>query len=246
MSEETMFNEYYPRDFAVHPPAYSPRYKTTALRSPRYPLVSIDPTLSELSAPSFSSEDLDPLDHDLLRNYSKEGLPIGERIIVHGHLLDENGKPVPHALIELWQANAGGRYRHFTDRYIAPLDPHFGGSGRTLSDANGYYFFRTIRPGPYPWRNGMNDWRPAHIHFALSGKAWCQRLITQMYFEGDPLIARDAILATIPDQHAIERLVGRFDPHAAVPFDCLAYRFDIVLRGERATLFESRLPESRS
>lgn len=237
---------YYPRDFSVHPPAYCPKYKTTALRSPRHPLISIDPTPTEVTGPRFSSGDIHPLDHDLLRNYSDQGSPVGERIIVHGHVFDENAKPVPQALIEVWQANAGGRYRHEIDRYIAPLDPHFGGCGRTLSDANGYYFFRTIRPGPYPWRNSMNDWRPAHIHFAVSGKAWCQRLITQMYFEGDPLIPRDAILSSIGDAPAIGRLIGRFDPHSAVPFDSLAYRFDIVLRGERETLFESRIPGPQS
>jgi protocatechuate 3,4-dioxygenase beta subunit len=246
MSASTRLNEYYPRDFSVHPPAHSPNYKTTALRSPRYPLISIDPTLTEVTGPRFGPGDINPLDHDLLRNYSGQGLPVGERIIVHGHVLDENANPVPQALIEVWQANAGGRYRHEIDGYIAPLDPHFGGCGRTLSDANGYYFFRTIRPGPYPWRNAMNDWRPAHIHFAVSGKAWCQRLITQMYFEGDPLIRRDAILSAITDADSIDRLIGRFDPQSAVPFDSLAYRFDIVLRGERATLFESRLPEAQS
>jgi protocatechuate 3,4-dioxygenase beta subunit len=162
---------------------------------------------------------------------------------VHGYILDEHARPVPNALIEIWQANAGGRYRHANDRYLAPLDPNFGGCGRTRSDQNGYYFFRTIRPGPYPWRNRMNDWRPAHIHFSLSGKAWCQRLITQMYFEGDPLIQRDAILGTVSDLGALQQLVARLDIHAAVPFDSLAYRFDMVLRASRETLFESRLPE---
>lgn len=239
-------HEYYPRNFAVHPPAHSPHYKTTALRSPGYPLISIDQTLTEVSGPLFSPDDVPAGDHDLLTNFSRGGLPVGERIILHGHVLDENAIPVPGALVELWQANAGGRYRHEIDRYLAPLDPHFGGCGRALTNPQGYYFFRTVRPGPYPWRNRMNDWRPAHIHFAVSGKAWCQRLITQMYFEGDPLIRRDAILASIPDPDAIDRLIARLDPDASVPFDSLAYRFDMVLRGERATLFESRLPDPQA
>ncbi len=243
MGSSQVFDEYYPRNFAMHPPAYDPKYKTSVLRSPRQALISIDPTLTEVSGPQLSSFELSPLDHDLILNHAQGGLPIGERIVVHGYILDEHARPVPNALIEIWQANAGGRYRHANDRYLAPLDPNFGGCGRTRSDQNGYYFFRTIRPGPYPWRNRMNDWRPAHIHFALSGKAWCQRLITQMYFEGDPLIQRDAILGTVSDLGALQQLVARLDIHAAVPFDSLAYRFDMVLRASRETLFESRLPE---
>ena len=155
-------------------------------------------------------------------------------------MLDENGGPVPSTLVEVWQANAGGRYRHVFDRYRAPLDPNFGGAGRCLTDAEGRYLFRTIRPGPYPWRNRMNDWRPAHIHFSLFGPAFATRLVTQMYFEGDPLIRRCAILNTIGDPEAIDRLIAPLDMNMAVPFDCLAYRFDIVLRGRRQTLFENR------
>jgi len=244
MGSSQVLDEYYPRNFAMHPPAYDPKYKTSVLRSPRQALISIDPTLTEVSGPQLSSLELSPLDHDLILNHAQGGLPIGERIVVHGYILDEHARPVPNALIEIWQANAGGRYRHANDRYLAPLDPNFGGCGRTRSDHNGYYFFRTIRPGPYPWRNRMNDWRPAHIHFALSGKAWCQRLITQMYFEGDPLIQRDAILGTVSEPDALQQLVARLDIHAAVPFDSLAYRFDMVLRASRERLFESRLPES--
>ena len=245
MSSGQVVDEYYPRNFAIHPPACDPRYKTTVLRSPSKALVSIDPSLTEVSGPGFSVDALGNLDHDLILNYCRSGLPIGERVVVHGYIFDENGRPVPNALIEIWQANAGGRYRHHNDRYLAPLDPNFGGCGRTISNSEGYYYFRSIKPGPYPWRNRMNDWRPAHIHFALSGSAWCQRLVTQMYFEGDPLIQRDAILGTVPDRDALESLIARFDAKAAVPFDCLAYRFDMVLRGRRATLFESRLPEPR-
>ena len=137
----------------------------------------------------FGHNDLGPLDNDLIRNYAKDGDPIGERIVVHGHVLDENRtRPVPNTLVEFWQANAAGRYRHKKDTYLAPIDPNFGGCGRTLTDENGYYYFRTVKPGPYPWRNYVNNWRPAHIHFSIFGSGFAQRLITQMYFEGDPLI----------------------------------------------------------
>lgn len=243
MGSRRVLDAYYPRNFAVHPRANDPAYKTSLLRSPRHALLSIDPTPTELSGPGFSPADLDPLDHDLTQNHAHTGLPIGERIIIHGRVIDEQARPLPNVLIEIWQANAGGRYRHDKDRYLAPLDPNFGGCGRTLSGQDGSYFFRTIRPGPYPWRNRMNDWRPAHVHFAISGKAWCQRLVTQMYFEGDPLIQRDAIVATVADHQALDRLIARFDPHASLPFDCLAYRFDLVLRGRRAQFFETLLPE---
>ena len=156
-------------------------------------------------------------------------------------MLDENGRGIPNALVEVWQANAGGRYRHKNDTYLAPIDPNFGGCGRMLTDAEGRYVFRTVKPGAYPFRNQVNSWRPAHIHFALSGHGFAQRLITQMYFEGDPLIRHDSILNTIPDAAARERLVALLDMNAAVPLDSLAYRFDIVLRGRRQTVFENKL-----
>ncbi len=232
--------EFYQRNREAHPPALTPGYKTSVLRSPRHPLLALEQTLSELTGPVFGAADIDPLDDDLIRNHAVDGEPIGERIIVHGRVLDENCRPVPGTLVEVWQANAGGRYRHVFDRYKAPLDPNFGGAGRCLTDAEGRYLFRTIRPGPYPWRNRMNDWRPAHIHFSLFGPAFATRLVTQMYFEGDPLIRRCAILNTIGDPEAIDRLVAPLDMNMAVPFDCLAYRFDIVLRGRRQTLFENR------
>ncbi|MGR3520643.1 MAG: protocatechuate 3,4-dioxygenase subunit beta, partial [Roseovarius sp.] len=165
---------------------------------------------------------------------------IGERIIVHGRVLDENARPVPNTLVEIWQANAGGRYRHKKDSYLAPIDPNFGGCGRTLTDANGYYVFRTVKPGAYPWRNWVNNWRPAHIHVSVFGTAFAQRLITQMYFEGDPLIAKCPIVQTIPDQRAIDQLVAALDLNATVPLDAIAYKFDIVLRGQRSTCFENR------
>ena len=231
---------YYPRDREVHPPAYTPGYKTSVLRAPQKPLLSLENSLSEVTGPLFGPGDLDPGDDDLITNYASDGEAIGQRIIVHGRVLDENGRPVPNTLIEVWQANAGGRYRHVSDRYVAALDPNFGGCGRCLSDGEGRYAFRTIQPGAYPWRNRVDDWRPAHIHFSIFGPAFVTRLITQMYFEGDPLIPHCPIVNTIPDRDAIDRLIAPLDLKAAVPLDTLAYRFDIVLRGRRQTLFENR------
>jgi protocatechuate 3,4-dioxygenase beta subunit len=241
LSPKGNFGEFHQRDTSVHPPAYTPEYKTSILRSPRNAPISLQNSLSEITGPVFSAEELGPLDNDLIENYAKDGLPIGERIIVHGRVLDENVRPVPNALVEVWQANAGGRYRHRKDHYIAPMDPNFGGCGRMLTDDDGYYFFRTIKPGPYPWRNRVNDWRPAHIHFSLSGSGFAQRLITQMYFEGDPLIATCPIVRTIPNEEAIRGLIGLQDRNAFVQLDSRAFRFDIVLRGARATLFENRV-----
>jgi protocatechuate 3,4-dioxygenase beta subunit len=234
-------SEFFQRDRSQHPPAFTPEYKTTALRSPRIPLWSLQNSLSEVTGPTFRRDELGPLDNDLILNYAKNGEPIGERIIVHGRVLDENGRGVPNTLVEIWQANAGGRYRHVNDKYLAPIDPNFGGCGRTLTDEQGYYFFRTVKPGAYPFRNYVNSWRPAHIHVSVFGSAFAQRLITQMYFEGDPLIRNDVIANTIPDPDAIARLVALLDMNAGVPLDCLAYRFDIVLRGRRSTLFENKL-----
>ena len=233
--------EFFQRDRSQQPPAFTPNYKTSALRSPRVPLLSLQNSLSEMTSPIFARSELGPLDHDLLLNYAKTGEPIGERTIVHGHVLDENGRPLPDTLLEVWQANAGGRYRHKNDTYLAPIDPNFGGCGRMITDSNGYCAFRTVKPGAYPFRNYVNSWRPAHIHFSVFGSGFAQRLITQMYFEGDPLIAHDQIIATIPDKSAIERLIAKLDLNAAVPLDSLAYRFDIVLRGRRSTLFENKL-----
>jgi len=233
--------EYYMRDRLHHPPAKSENYKTSVTRSPQYALLSLENSLSEITGPVFSHNDIDPLDNDLLKNYSHGGDPIGERIIVHGRVLDENARPVPNTLVEIWQANAGGRYRHKKDTYLAPIDPNFGGCGRTMTDADGYYYFRTVKPGAYPWRNWVNNWRPAHIHFSIFGAAFAQRLITQLYFEGDPLIAKCPIVQTVPDAGAIDQLVAKLDMNASVPLDSIAYRFDIVLRGRRSTLFENRL-----
>lgn len=224
-----------PRDLDAHPPALAPGYRSSLLRSPRQALIAIP---SELPAPRLRQEDLGPLDHDLILNSSQGGLAIGERLLIHGHVRDEQGRPVPNALIEVWQANAGGRYRHPRDQYLAPLDPNFSGCGRLMTDANGYYFFRTIRPGAYPWPNHQAEWRPAHIHFALNGEGWAQRLVTQMYFEGDPLIARCPILHSIADEEQIRGLIAHADFGADEAMDSRAYRWDITLRGRWATLFD--------
>lgn len=233
---------FFPRDRNWHPPAYTPGYKTSVLRSPQKALLSLDGTVSEITGPVFGHSILGELDNDLIYNFAKPGeSAIGQRIIVHGRVLDERGRPVPGALIEFWQANAGGRYRHKKESYLAALDPNFGGCGRTITDENGYYIFRTVKPGPYPWPNGVNDWRPAHIHFSIFGHGFSQRLITQMYFEGDPLIWKCPIVLTIPDKAAIEQLVAALDMSATIPMDARAYKFDIILRGRRSTLFENRL-----
>lgn len=232
--------QYFQRDRGRHPPAYTPEYKTSVARSPRLALISFEQSTGELTGPTFGHGNIGALDNDLIRNYAKEGDPIGERIIIHGHVLDENAKPVPNTLVEIWQANAGGRYRHKKDTYLAPIDPNFGGCGRTLTDANGYYSFRTIKPGAYPWRNRINDWRPAHVHFSVFGSAFCQRLITQLYFEGDPLIPICPIVQTLSDSDAVDALTAKLDMNATLPLDTIAYRFDLVLRGRRSTPFENK------
>lgn len=236
-----MSGSFYARDRERHPPALTPAYKTSILRSPRQPLLSMPSTLSEETGPVFPHDILGPLDNDLIRNFAKDGgEAIGQRIVVHGHVLDENARPVAGTLVEFWQANAGGRYRHKREGYLAALDPNFGGCGRAITDAEGRYEFRTVKPGAYPWPNGANDWRPAHIHFSVFGHAFAQRLITQMYFEGDPMIRQCPIVRTISDDDAIDQLTARLDRVGTIPMDALAYRFDIVLRGRRSTMFENR------
>lgn len=233
------------RDWSAHPPADTPDYRSTALRAPRRALTPLEPGLAERSGPTFAAEDFSPLDNDLIRNYAhavgSSGEAIGERIVVFGRVMDDEGRPVRRSLVEIWQANAGGRYRHVKDGYCAPLDPNFGGCGRVMTDDDGRYFFRTIRPGPYPWPNRGSEWRPAHIHLSLFGEAFAQRLVTQLYFEGDPLIARCPIVNTLPDRACVERLVARLDLAEQQPYDALAYRFDIVLRGRRQSFFENRM-----
>ena len=230
------------RDRDWHPPAYAPGYKSTIFRSPKHPLLSLGQTASELSGPTFGHSLLGPLDNDMIRNYSQDGGDaIGQRMVVYGQVLDENARPVPNTLVEVWQANAAGRYRHKREGYMAPLDPNFGGCGRCITDENGFYSFRTVKPGAYPWPNTGNDWRPAHIHFSIFGHSFAQRLISQMYFEGDPMIWQCPIVGTIPDKSAIDQLIARLDRENTTPMDSLAYRFDIVLRGRRSTMFENKM-----
>jgi len=237
----TVQGPFFPRDRAWHPPAFAPGYKSSVLRSPQHPLLSIETTASEMTGPVFGHGMLGPLDNDLILNYAHGGEAIGQRIVVSGQVIDENGRPQPGTLVEFWQANAGGRYRHKREAYRAALDPNFGGCGRTITDEQGFYAFRTIKPGAYPWPNGVNDWRPAHIHISLFGHAFAQRLITQMYFEGDPMIWQCPIVLTIPDKEAIEQLIAKLDRRNTIPMDALAYRFDVVLRGRRSTKFDNRL-----
>jgi len=230
-----------PRDRDWHPPALAPEYKTTVLRSPRHALVQMPTTPSEETGPVFGHNILGPNDGDLITNFAQPGeMALGPRLIVHGRVVDEEGRGVPNTLVEVWQANAGGRYRHKNEGYLAPLDPNFGGCGRVITDEEGNYRFTTVRPGPYPWPNGPNTWRPAHIHFSVFGPSFAQRLITQMYFEGDPLIDLCAIVQAIPSRAAVERLIARLDMENTLPMDAQAYRFDIVLRGRNATLFENK------
>ncbi len=231
-----------PRDLDWHPKPLAPDYRSSILRSPQQARLHYDPTITEMTGPTFGHGTLGATDDDLIVNYAQAGeAAIGPRIIVHGKLLDEDARPVPGKLIEVWQANAGGRYRHKKDGYAAPLDPNFGGCGRCITKEDGSYSFRTIQPGPYPWPNGGNDWRPAHIHFSVFGDGFAQRLITQMYFEGDPHIALCPIVQCIPSDTAIDRLVARLDMDNTVPMDIRAYRFDIVLRGRAATVFENQM-----
>jgi protocatechuate 3,4-dioxygenase beta subunit len=214
---------------------YEP-YRSTVRRAPARPLVVLPQTLSEVTGPLFGHATIGAVDADLTRQHPGE--PLGERIIVAGRVLDDGGRPVPHTLVEIWQANAAGRYDHARDEHPAPLDPNFTGGGRTLTDALGRYRFVTIKPGAYPWRNHPNAWRPAHIHFSLFGPAFATRLITQMYFPGDPLMPIDPILQSIPDERARRRLLAAFDLETTEPEWALGYRFDIVLRGRDATPFE--------
>jgi protocatechuate 3,4-dioxygenase beta subunit len=211
-----------------HPPYLYPPYRSTPLRAPARPLVvpKYGPDAVELSSPVFGHAELGLLDNDLTKQHAGE--PLGERIIVTGRVLDSGGRPVPDTLVEIWQTNAAGRYVHRRDQHPAPLDPNFTGAGRCLTDADGRYRFVTIKPGAYPWRNHHNAWRPAHIHFSVFGRAFTQRLVTQMYFPGDPLFAYDPIFGSVPEA-ARERLVARFDIDTTVPEWALAYEWDIVL-----------------
>jgi len=225
----------YERPSGAHPPLDFARYRSTALRAPRRPLVLLPHRLTEITGPLLGAERITPADADLTAQHEDE--PQGQRIIVSGRVLDTGGRAVPDTLIEIWQPNAAGRYRHLVDDHPAPLDPNFTGVGRCLTDSQGRYRFVTIKPGSYPWRNHPNAWRPAHIHFSLFGRAFTQRLVTQMYFPGDPLFFQDPIFNSVPEA-ARDRMISRFDLELTVPERALGFRWDIVLRGRGAAVFE--------
>lgn len=224
---------------SYHPPRLFPDYKSTVLRAPQKPLVILKKSLTELSGPVFGSMNINPLDNDLTKNAIKNGDPLGERMVVYGRVMDENGSAIPNTLLEIWQANAAGRYIHKIDQHEAPLDPNFLGAGRCLTDSEGNYKFYTIKPGAYPWKNHHNAWRPNHIHFSLFGNHIAQRLVTQMYFPGDPLLQYDPIFLGTPSG-ARELLISKFDLSITEPDFALGYRFDIFLKGDVVTPFENQ------
>ncbi|MPZ80203.1 MAG: protocatechuate 3,4-dioxygenase subunit beta [Actinophytocola sp.] len=221
----------------THPPLASPGYGSTVLRAPSQEPVPLPHTLTEITGPALGEGRVLPTDHDLTRQH--EGEPLGERIIVHGRVLDSDGRAVPDTLVELWQANSAGRYSHSRDQHPAPLDPNFTGVGRCMTDSTGHFRFVTLKPGAYPWRNHENAWRAQHIHFSLFGRAFVQRLVTQMYFPGDPLFYQDPIYNAVPAA-ARGRMISSFDLSETVPEWALAYKFDIVLRGRDQTPMESQ------
>jgi protocatechuate 3,4-dioxygenase beta subunit len=225
-------------DWSIQPPHLYAPYVSTVRRAPNHPLIPLKASLSELTGPVYGEGNVGPLDNDLTKNAVKNGEPLGERIIVSGRVLDESGRPVPGTLIEIWQANAAGRYIHKNDQHPAPLDPNFVGAGRMVSNEYGEYQFTSIKPGAYPWKNHHNAWRPAHIHFSLIGHNFTQRLVTQMYFPGDPLLPFDPIYQGIPDTKAKEQLISKFELGLTQPEWALGYRFDIVLAGRDRTYFE--------
>jgi len=227
----------YRRDnLEVDPPYLYPDLKATRLRAPQRPLISLRHTLSEITGPVFGNLAIHETESDLTRQHARP--PIGQRIILSGRVLDGDGRPVPDALLEIWQANAAGRYIHKWDRYDAPVDANFTGAGRCLTDKQGGYRFMTVKPGPYPFANHYNAWRPAHVHFSVFGRAFVTRLITQMYFEGDPLLSQDPVFNSIPDPKARQRLISKFDLENTEPDWANAYTFDIVLRGRESTPME--------
>lgn len=218
------------------PASFYPAYQATVQRAPRLPLILLPHTLSEVTGPVYGASEVKETDRDLTRRHAAD--PQGQRIIVQGRVVDDGGRPVSHTLVEIWQANAAGRYFHNKDDHRAPLDPNFTGAGRTLTDSDGNYEFVTIKPGAYPWKNHDNAWRPAHIHFSLFGTAFATRLVTQMYFPDDPLLAFDPIFQSIPQERARQRLISKFDLDITKPEWALGFRFDLVLRGPEATPFE--------
>ena len=221
----------------TQPPYLHPPYASSLKRAPSQPLVNLPHTLSEVTGPLFAAEIADVKACDLTRRHRDS--PVGERITVSGRVLDEDGRSQPNTLVEIWQANAAGRYLHKSDQHDAPLDPNFTGCGCVLTDAQGRYRFITIRPGEYPWRNHHNAWRPAHIHFSVFGPAFATRLVTQMYFPGDPLLPFDPIFNCTANETARQRLISVFDWETTIPEQSLGYKFDIILRGREATPMES-------
>ena len=221
-----------------HPPHLHEPYRSSVLRAPRHVLMPLPQTLSELTGPVYGHDDIHPLDSDLTRSAARNGEPLGERIIVVGRVLDESDRPVPNALVEVWQANAAGRYVQASDQHPAPLDPNFTGAGRCLTDGDGRYRFVTIKPGSYPWQNHHNAWRPAHIHFSVFGRAFVDRLVTQMYFPDDPLFDYDPIFQSVRDPEARRRMISMFDIDLTEPEWAQGYTFDIVVGGRTATPME--------
>ncbi|MFJ1763574.1 protocatechuate 3,4-dioxygenase subunit beta [Amycolatopsis sp. NPDC088138] len=238
---ELKLPHYGPDPEGTHPPLGFTGYRSTALRHPHQPLVLLPQMLTEVTGPLLGPGRLGEHDSDLTRQHVDE--PQGQRIVVTGRLLDGDGRPVRDSLVEIWQANAGGRYRHTGDRWPSPIDPNFDGVGRALTDSDGRYTFTTIKPGAYPWKNHDNAWRPAHIHFSVFGSAFTQRLVTQMYFPDDPLFSQDPIFNSIPDEKARQRMVSRYDHDITRPEWALGYQFDIVLRGSEASVFEEEEDE---
>jgi protocatechuate 3,4-dioxygenase, beta subunit len=220
---------------SAHPNYLSPDYASTRKRAPSKPTIMIPHTMTELTGPVYGHNHVLESESDLTRQHAGE--PLGERIIVSGRVLDEDGRPVPNTLLEIWQCNAAGRYIHVRDQHPAPHDPNFTGAGRVVTDAQGRYRFTTVKPGAYPWRNHPNAWRPAHIHFSLLGPSFLTRLVTQMYFPNDPLFAFDPIYHSVPEQ-ARHRMVSRFDIETTEPEWALGYVWDIVLRGREETPME--------
>lgn len=229
---------YKPRDWDSHPAFISPDYKSTPLRGPTKPLIPLPQSLSEVTGPVYGHDAVGPLDHDLTRNGVRNGEPVGERIIVTGRVMDEDERPLVDTLVEVWQTNSAGRYIHLADQHEAPLDPNFFGAGRCVTDAEGRYRFLSLKPGAYPWGNHPNAWRPAHIHFSLFGPSLATRLVTQMYFPGDPLLDLDPVYLSAPPG-ARERLIARFSIDETEEGFALGYEFDLVLRGRNATPMET-------
>jgi protocatechuate 3,4-dioxygenase, beta subunit len=225
-------------DWKIQPPHLYAPYTSSIKRAPNHALVPLTHSLSELTGPVYGHSSVRELDNDLTRNAIKNGEPLGERIIVTGRVLDEHGQPLRNALLEVWQANAAGRYIHLRDQHPAPLDPNFTGAGRVLTDDDGAYQFTTIKPGAYPWRNHHNAWRPAHIHFSVFGRNFLERMVTQMFFPGDPLLSLDPIYNGIPDPASRARLISFYDHDVTQPEWALGYRFDIVIAGSLETPFE--------